>query len=133
MQVNGVIAVIDDEPAVVAFVTEVLMDEGYETISWPTGAGAYALIRERMPAAVLLDMKMETPDAGMGVLRALRNDPETRPIPVILTSSRTQFAPAQAAELDALGAARLPKPFSPTALLAAVSTATASQEATGTA
>ena len=131
MQTQMVIAVIDDEPAVVALVAEVLIDEGYETVAWPTGAGAYALIHERMPAAVLLDLRMETPDAGLHVLRALRHDPQTRPIPVILTSSRTQFDPQQAAELDALGAARLPKPFSPTALLAAITAATAAQEAAG--
>jgi CheY-like chemotaxis protein len=132
VQAQSVIAVIDDEPAVVALVAEVLIDEGYETVAWPTGAGAYDLIRERMPVAVLLDMRMETPEAGMEVLRALRHDPQTQRIPVILISSRTHYEPVQAGELDALHTTRLPKPFSPTALLAAISAATSARDAAGT-
>jgi CheY-like chemotaxis protein len=127
-----VVAVIDDEPAVIALVETVLEDEGYETIAWPTGAGAHAFIRERMPAVILLDVRMETPEAGLDVLRALRRDEATRAIPVLLTTSRMHFGPAQAVELDALGATRLPKPFSPTALLDAITAVTATQRRTGT-
>jgi CheY-like chemotaxis protein len=122
------IAVIDDEPAVTTLVEDVLVDEGYTVITWMAGAGAHAIIRERMPAAVLLDMRMETVDAGMDVLRALRQDPQTRAIPVILTSSRTQFGPEQTAELAMLGALKLPKPFATDALIATIATALSLRE-----
>jgi CheY-like chemotaxis protein len=122
------IAVIDDEPAVTMLVEAVLEDEGYIVITWTAGAGAHGLIRERMPAAILLDMRMETADAGMDVLRAVRQDPQTRAIPVILTSSRTQFGPEQSAELDTLGALKLPKPFAPDALITTIAAALSQQE-----
>jgi CheY-like chemotaxis protein len=122
------IAVIDDEPAVTTLVEAVLEDEGYTVIIWTAGVGAHGLIRERMPAAVLLDMRMETAEAGMHVLRAVRHDPQTRAIPVILTSSRTQFGPEQTAELATLGALRLPKPFAPDALIEMIATALSLRE-----
>src|SRR6185503_18230642 len=51
------------------------------------GAAALAAIRQRRPTLVITDVMMPGLD-GFGFLRALRQDPETRTIPVIMLSAR---------------------------------------------
>ena len=64
-----------------------LMSERYEIQTAPDGQAALASIRTRRPDLVLTDVMMPNLD-GFGLLRALREDPETRTIPIILLSAR---------------------------------------------
>ena len=75
------VMVIDDEPSVREFLSDLLLDEGYEPVVWTSGAGAYEKAKRIQPAAVLLDMNMETPDAGLRVAEMICSDKETQDIP----------------------------------------------------
>ena len=104
------IAVVDDDHAVAEFLQELLADEGYEPVLWDRGAGAYELVKRLRPAAVLLDMNMETRDAGLRVAQAICHDPDTAGIPVIIISAEAEFLHKRHAELRALPCRIHPKP-----------------------
>jgi signal transduction histidine kinase len=84
------------------------------------GADALALAKRSVPDLVLTDVMMPNLD-GFGVLRALRDDPRTASVPVVMLSARAGEGPRIAA-LAAGANDYLVKPFSARELIARVST-----------
>jgi PAS domain S-box-containing protein len=84
------------------------------------GATALALARQRVPDLVLTDVMMPGLD-GFELLRALRADPRTRAVPVILLSARAGEE-SRVEGLDAGADDYLVKPFSARELIARVAT-----------
>ncbi|WP_348646049.1 response regulator [Methylobacterium sp. SD274] len=76
---------IDDDPNVVYLLRENLLDAGYDVIGAPNGEDGLRKARELQPRAITLDIMMPGTD-GWQVLHALKTDPLTREIPVILIS-----------------------------------------------
>ena len=60
-----------------------LLRAGYEVVCASDGEAALLTARERIPNLILLDMMLPKLD-GLGVLRALKQDPQTTSIPVIV-------------------------------------------------
>lgn len=60
-----------------------LVKAGYEVVAAADGETALGFARERIPNLILLDMMLPKLD-GLGVLRALKSDPHTAGIPVIV-------------------------------------------------
>jgi len=115
------ILIVDDEPNLRNLVHATIDSPVYQVIEACDGDEAWALIKERKPALVLLDLKMPK-RSGLAVLTAIRADPELRgTLVMVLTSSDQQ------ADIDAgiLAGADyyLTKPFSPADLVARVSEA----------
>ena len=79
----GLVLVIDDDPAARAITRRVLARDGYDVIEAADGDTGLRLARERRPALITLDILMPAMD-GWAVLAALKSDPDTAPIPVIL-------------------------------------------------
>lgn len=80
---NNQILVIDDDLMVRDLTTSGLEKEGYETISAANGEEGLRLARKLMPRAITLDINL--PDiSGWDVLAALKADPATSHIPVIV-------------------------------------------------
>jgi CheY-like chemotaxis protein len=68
----------------------VVVKDGVEAMEYIRGEGKYAQRNPGNPAVVLLDIKMPRMD-GIEVLRAIRNDPVFKTLPVVmLTSSREE-------------------------------------------
>ncbi len=116
-----VIAVIDDDRDIAAFLAELLTEEGYEPALWHRGAGAYAFVKRTMPSAILLDMNMETPDAGLLVAEAVCGDTETQAIPIIIVSAGTDAKRAYSRRLQDLRCKVHGKPVDIPALLSLIS------------
>jgi DNA-binding response OmpR family regulator len=95
-----------------------LLTASYEVESVGDGEAALAATRENPPDLVLTGVRMPRLD-GFGLLRALRNDPRTRSIPVIMLSARAGDE-AQVEGLEAGADHYLVKPFSARELLARV-------------
>jgi DNA-binding response OmpR family regulator len=85
------ILVADDEPEVRTLVTLILEGEGYVVQTAGDGEEARNLVIETHPDLVLLDVMMPKMH-GFDVLAALRADPTTSEIPVIILSARTTDA-----------------------------------------
>jgi PAS domain S-box-containing protein len=97
---------------------ETLLAPRYEVESAADGEQALALLSERPPDLVLSDVMMPRSD-GFDLLDAVRSEPETRDIPVILLSARAGDE-AQAEGLHAGADDYLIKPFHAVDLLARV-------------
>lgn len=105
------IAVVNDDTTFIDLMSELLQDEGYDTITHKVGHTAYAMLKQRQPDLVVLDIRMENPDAGWVVLDLMRLDPVTTYIPVVICSADTQFLQAKATQLQEKGCCVLEKPF----------------------
>lgn len=82
----AMILVVDDQLETGHLMLRILHYLGHEAVHVPSGADALSYVRQTLPAAVLLDYMMPEMD-GLAVLRALRADPRTHAIPVIIFSA----------------------------------------------
>lgn len=111
------ILVIDDDGDIRAILGMVLEAEGHEVETAADGAAGLDRLRERpRPSLILLDMMMPRLD-GEGFLKAMRSDPLTADIPVVILTGHPT-ARRTAAELGAAG--YLVKPVELVDLLSAV-------------
>lgn len=79
------ILVIDDDPEIRYTIGQYLISKGYEVIFAEDGNIGIKLAREKQPFAITLDVMLPNKD-GWTVLKDLKEDPETKDIPVILVS-----------------------------------------------
>lgn len=109
--ISPVVAIIEDDSSSIAVMTDVLGGEGFQTFQWRKADGAYDLIKQQKPSAVILDMRMEHPRAGLAVLERLRTDQTTAHIPVLVCTADHQFATEWREPLARQRCAILTKPF----------------------
>ena len=105
------ILVVDDEPAIVAMLQDVLEDAGYPVLTASNGSFALKVARQSALALVFSDVMMPQMD-GDTLCQALRADPHTAALPIILMTAARRTPPA--CEATAL----LAKPFDIEAVLA---------------
>jgi two-component system phosphate regulon response regulator PhoB len=78
---------IEDEPALQRVLDYNLRQAGHEVLCAMAGGEGLRLVRESHADLVLLDLML--PDIpGMDVVRALRTDPKTRDIPIVIVTAR---------------------------------------------
>ncbi len=82
--INTVLA-IDDDPQVISLYQRYLQPQGYEVVALTNPREALARAKELKPYAITLDIMMPEID-GWTVLQQLKNDPETREIPIVICS-----------------------------------------------
>ncbi|OYX86350.1 MAG: DNA-binding response regulator [Azorhizobium sp. 32-67-21] len=80
----GTVLVVDDEPAIHRFMAPALAANGYEALRADTGGEALALVANRNPDAVILDLGLPDMD-GKQVIRRLR---EWSTVPILVLSAR---------------------------------------------
>ena len=83
---NGHILVVDDDKVTLRTLERILMRAGYSVIPLTLGREAIKIAKERSPALIILDIMMPDMDGG-DVAAALKNDPETKNIPIMFLSS----------------------------------------------
>lgn len=108
------VLVVDDDPAILSVVAEILRDEGYTVVTATNGAEALVVVGGTEPSVVLLDMRMPVLD-GWGFVAALREQGRVLPI---LVMTAAQDARRWATDVDAAGF--VAKPFDLMELLTAV-------------
>ena len=113
---SGHILVVDDEEDLLELVAYNLRREGYEVDCVTTGETALRAARSRQVDLILLDLMLPGAD-GLEVCRALRGDPQTRGIAIVMLTAKGDEADVVAGiELGADD--YITKPFSPRVLLA---------------
>ncbi|HEU4727615.1 MAG TPA: response regulator, partial [Kofleriaceae bacterium] len=81
----------DDSPLILRHTAPILEDDGHEVRTASDGAEAIALARALGPDLVITDVEMPEVD-GYGVCKALKTDPATAHIPVLICSSLGEAA-----------------------------------------
>ncbi|MEH1916554.1 ATP-binding protein [Nostoc sp.] len=114
------ILLVDDNADMRDYVNR-LLSQQYEVEAVPDGLTALESARGRVPDLVLTDVMMPGLD-GFGLLQALRADPQTQKVPIILLSARAGEE-ARVEGLEAGADDYLIKPFSARELLARVEAA----------
>jgi len=82
------IMVVDDSLTVRKITSRLLEREGYRVLTAKDGIDALELIKDTLPAVMLVDIEMPRMD-GFELTRTVRGDQRTRGIPIIVISSRT--------------------------------------------
>lgn len=121
------IDVVNDDTEFLALMRDLLAGDGYDVRTHRVAAHAYAALKADRPDLIILDIRMETPEAGWQVLELLRLDPATTAIPVIVCSADAPFLRAKEVHLRARGCRTLEKPFTLDELLTMVAEALSEQ------
>ena len=115
---RGRIIVVDDEPANVRLLTRQLARDGHVVLAATNGEEALDLIAREQPDLVLMDVVMPRRD-GYETCRALKENPSTRLIPIVLVTSLSDSAD-KVRGLEAGADDFLTKPVNTSELLARV-------------
>ena len=114
----GRILVVDDEPAIVDLVRQLLMRHGHEVITASDGDAAFKAIYDLRPDLVVLDLMLPKL-SGWEICRRVKEDKDVRDIPILmLTARRDDRDLVEGLELGADDYVR--KPFSTAELEARV-------------
>jgi len=82
------VLIVDDQRETGHLLSRILCYLGHRGVHVPSGEDALKYVSDSPPDAVLLDYMMPGMD-GLEVLRALRNDPRTKKVPVIMFSANS--------------------------------------------
>ncbi len=119
MKDKHLILIVEDDKDILESIKVLLEWRGYDVITLRNGKNAVATAEKRSPALIIMDIMMPPPD-GFEVCKRLKENEQTKKIPIILLSARTQNT-----DIDTgfgLGADRyLTKPFQNEELLDAIS------------
>jgi CheY-like chemotaxis protein len=121
------ILLVDDDKDFLELERRILESRGYRVVCFSDPRAALAALHAGgqpvTPDLVVTDLMMTSLDSGFTFARALKVDPRTAGIPIIIVSAVSSqkgfdFKPRTAADLEAMGAdAFFDKPVAPEALL----------------
>lgn len=103
------ILVVDDEPDIQTFFCTALEDAGFQVLSAPHGRAARQLLAGRSVDLVTIDLVMPV-ETGLQLYRALRADPQTAAIPVLVISAHARDDLGQRDFRDLIRGEQIPAP-----------------------
>jgi len=109
------VLIVDDEIHIVHVVAIKLRNNGYEVVSADNGAEAFELALKEKPNIIVTDFQMPIM-TGMQLVEKLRENEQTKDIPVIMLTARS-FAISKEEQESLQISGCLSKPFSPKELL----------------
>jgi CheY-like chemotaxis protein len=114
---------VEDEPEIAELVRRWLEEDDYEVLQARDGASALALAAAERPDLILLDINLgEFSFDGWEVNRRLKEDPATRPIPVIALTAHAQRVEHRDRALREGFVEHVSKPFDYDLLMTQIST-----------
>jgi len=123
---QALILIVDDDYDFLEMNRFILENAGYRVVTATNPAEARMRIDEAAPDLVITDLMMTSIDAGFAFSAALKSDPRTAGVPVIISTSVSSalgldFRPQSAADLAKMNVdAYFDKPIDAQALLAKV-------------
>lgn len=88
MPINKVL-VVEDSPTDCKFLNDMLVSNGFTVVTAGSAEEALSKVKEIKPDLVLMDVVLPG-QSGFQATRSLTKDPETKNIPVIIVSSKSQ-------------------------------------------
>jgi CheY-like chemotaxis protein len=125
------ITVVNDSPEFLELINQVLEAQRHEVRTLAGGEGSIERLIETQPDLLIIDVRTGGPDqlAGWALVVDARQRAELHRVPVIICTGDLRFVREHDAEIRALDASVLGKPFRLDDLKAAVATALASAPA----
>lgn len=111
------VLLIEDEPNIAEAIRFILSRDGWRVSTLAEGGGAEAAVRQMRPDLVILDLMLPG-RSGLEILAALRSDPATAELPVMMLTAKGQGRDREAAE-RAGADLFMAKPFSNAEIVAA--------------
>ncbi len=105
------IVAINDDTTFLNLLHDLLSEEGYDTRLCKEGTSSYPEVRELDPDAIILDIRMESPDEGWQMLEILKLDRVLTTKPIIVCSADIPGLQERSTLLKTKGCEILPKPF----------------------
>ena len=93
----ALILIIDDEFSVAEIIEAILTDAGYEVVTASNGRQGLERAKEKRPDLILLDFMMPIM-GGSSTIKALREEPGLRDIPVVVMSSLPESTVSRSAK-----------------------------------
>ena len=112
------ILIVEDDPDIAEMISYNLGKEGYSIVLTDNGEDAVARAQKEHPAIIILDLMLPGMD-GMEVCRTLKQADETRHMPIIMLSARSQETD-KVVGLELGADDYVTKPFSPRELIARI-------------
>lgn len=105
------IAVVDDDTVLLDLISQVLDERHWTTLAVSESSTALDVLRETRPDVILLDVHLNGSRSGWDILQALKDEQETRNIPVIIWTADAKHSEDKSPWLHSLGVPVLLKPF----------------------
>jgi DNA-binding response OmpR family regulator len=105
------VLVVDDDPVILKLLEVNFQMDGFDVVCARDGEEALAVARSRQPDVIVTDVMMPKV-SGLDLLAAIREDPATKGIPVLLLSARAQATDVREG-LEAGADDYVTKPFEP--------------------
>jgi two-component system phosphate regulon response regulator PhoB len=83
------VLIVDDDPDILRLVSYNLMQAGFEVITAQNGRKALESVQKHPPDLIILDLMLPDVD-GMEVCRTLRNRENSRRIPIVMLTARSE-------------------------------------------
>lgn len=115
---TGKVLLIEDETNIAEAIRFILSREGCTVTVLNDGTAAEAVVRDAAPDLVILDLMLPG-RSGLDVLAALRSDPDTSAVPVMMLTAKGQGRDREAAERAGV-THFMTKPFANAEMVAAV-------------
>jgi two-component system alkaline phosphatase synthesis response regulator PhoP len=112
------ILVVEDDRDIANLIARYVEKAGWQPEVFTSGSDALAAARKRVPDCVVLDLMLPGMD-GLEVCRALRSDPATALVPIIMVTARGEETDLVVG-LEIGADDYVPKPFSPRELAARI-------------
>src|SRR5687768_18056295 len=112
------ILVVEDDPDIADLIRHYLEKAGHSVHSLSSGAAVLPRLRRELPELVVLDLMLPELD-GLMICQAMRSDPQTAAIPIIIVTARGDEAD-RITGLELGADDYVTKPFSPKELAARV-------------
>ncbi len=109
------IMVVDDDPHVIDSLGAILRDEGFEVVATSDGTTVLEKTQIESPSLIILDLMLPQ-KPGLEICKALKQNPATQDIPVIMLTGKTKEGD-KICGLEAGADDYVTKPFSPRELV----------------
>ena len=130
MDIRRHVLVINNDPAVVAVLRDLLEDEGYRVTTRISPERDLDAIAALAPDLVVIDYMWAEDDGGWSLLQLLRLDRRTAGIPIVLCTGAVREVEALRGRLEELDVRVVLKPFNIDELAATIAEALATVPAT---
>lgn len=80
------ILIVEDDTFILEMYATKLLNFGYDVLTATDGDEALKIVKDKKPDFILLDLVLPSVD-GFDVLKAVRKNPKSKPIPVILLTN----------------------------------------------